>query len=72
MVSVPFVYCIIICHLLQNVTASENIILRGLHKGFAGTLISVSHDRKYISEVCDTVYRLERDGLHIAEKAFSS
>ena len=37
--------------------------VRGILKQFPGAIISVSHDRKYMSEVCDTVYRLTRDGL---------
>lgn len=30
---------------------------------FHGTIISVSHDRKYLEEVADVVYVLEKDGL---------
>lgn len=30
---------------------------------FGGCIISVSHDRKYLDEVCQKVYRLEKDGL---------
>ena len=56
----------------RNFSPLSNPVIRGLLKNFAGTLISVSHDRKYISEVCDTVYRLDHDGLHIVEKTFSS
>lgn len=56
----------------RNFSPLSNPVIRGLLKNFAGTLISVSHDRKYISEVCDTVYRLDHDGLHIVEKSFSS
>ena len=33
-------------------------------RAFGGTIISVSHDRKYLSEVCDTVYVLDEAGLH--------
>ena len=32
---------------------------------FDGCIISVSHDRKYISEVCDEVYELNADGLRM-------
>lgn len=32
-------------------------------KSFCGTIISVSHDRKYISDVCGTVYILSKSGL---------
>jgi ATPase subunit of ABC transporter with duplicated ATPase domains len=30
---------------------------------FAGTIISISHDRKYLAEVCNIVYELTVDGL---------
>ena len=30
---------------------------------FPGCILSVSHDRKYIGQVCDTVYQLEPQGL---------
>lgn len=33
-------------------------------RAFGGTIISVSHDRKYLQEVCDSVYVLDADGLH--------
>ena len=33
-------------------------------RAFGGTIIGVSHDRKYLSEVCDTVYVLDEAGLH--------
>ena len=32
-------------------------------KEYKGTIISVSHDRKYINEVVNTLYRLEPKGL---------
>jgi ATPase subunit of ABC transporter with duplicated ATPase domains len=37
--------------------------IRGLLRSFSGAIISVSHDRKYISEVCDKVYELNEQGL---------
>jgi len=30
---------------------------------FKGTIISITHDRKYISEVANKVYILTKDGL---------
>jgi len=30
---------------------------------FEGTVISVSHDRKFLTQVCDRLYRLTEDGL---------
>ena len=37
--------------------------VRGILRNFSGAVISVSHDRKYIAEVCDNVYRMTPDGL---------
>ncbi len=37
--------------------------LGSMLSGFGGAIISVSHDRKYIDEVCDTVYELTANGL---------
>ncbi|MBP5236802.1 MAG: ABC-F family ATP-binding cassette domain-containing protein [Clostridia bacterium] len=42
--------------------------VRAILKQFPGAIISVSHDRKYISEVCDTVYRLTAEGLTVTGK----
>ena len=37
--------------------------VRALIASFPGAVISVSHDRRFISEVCTRVYRLDEDGL---------
>ena len=37
--------------------------VRGILRAFPGAIISVSHDRKYIHEVCDTLYRMTPEGL---------
>ncbi|MBR6312087.1 MAG: ABC-F family ATP-binding cassette domain-containing protein, partial [Oscillospiraceae bacterium] len=37
--------------------------IRGILRGFPGAIISVSHDRKYVAEVCDAVYELTETGL---------
>jgi ATPase subunit of ABC transporter with duplicated ATPase domains len=42
--------------------------VRRILKQFPGTIISVSHDRKYIAEVCDKTYRLTSQGLVGVEK----
>ena len=39
--------------------------IRGLLRSFPGAIISVSHDRKFIGEVCDKVYVLSENGLSI-------
>jgi ATPase subunit of ABC transporter with duplicated ATPase domains len=31
---------------------------------YGGCIIAVSHDRKFIENVCDKVYMLDEDGLH--------
>lgn len=38
-------------------------VVRAALKGFGGAVISISHDRKYLNEVCDKVYELREDGL---------
>ena len=40
-----------------------NPIIRNILNQYGGTIISVSHDRKYIDEVVDTVYELTAFGL---------
>lgn len=42
-------------------------MIRQMVKEFPGAVISISHDRKYISEVCSRVYRLTADGLATME-----
>ena len=37
--------------------------IRALLRAFPGAILSVSHDRKYIAEVCTRVLRLTEDGL---------
>ena len=41
----------------------SNPIIRNKLKEFTGTIISVSHDRKYIKEVADKVFKLTKRGL---------
>lgn len=47
----------------RNFSPLSNPVIRKLLQEYKGTIISVSHDRKYISEVCDTVYRLTEKGI---------
>ena len=42
--------------------------VRKILKNFPGAIISISHDRKYLSEVCDKVYVMEKRGLRLEEK----
>ncbi len=47
----------------RNVSPLSNPVIRKVLKEFKGTLISISHDRKYIDEVIDELYVLSKDGL---------
>lgn len=47
----------------RNFSPLSNPVIRKLLKNVNAAIISVSHDRKYISEVCDTVYELTAKGL---------
>jgi ATPase subunit of ABC transporter with duplicated ATPase domains len=47
----------------RNFSPLSNPVLRGVLKEFGGVIISVSHDRKYINEVCGRVYTLTEQGL---------
>ena len=38
-------------------------VIRQMLAAFPGAIISISHDRKYIMEVCEKLYRLETHGL---------
>ncbi|MBR0131811.1 MAG: ABC-F family ATP-binding cassette domain-containing protein, partial [Lachnospiraceae bacterium] len=48
----------------RNFSPITGPVIRNMLKEFPGAIISVSHDRKYIAEVCDKVYLLDRTGLH--------
>lgn len=47
----------------RNVSPLSNPVIRKVLREFSGTIISVSHDRKYIEEVVDSLYLLTIDGL---------
>jgi len=49
----------------RNFSPLSNPVIRDVLRKFSGTIISVSHDRKYIEEVCDICYRLDGEGLHL-------
>lgn len=52
----------------RNVSPLSNPVIRKVLKDFDGTIISVSHDRKYLDEVIDVLYKLDKDGLRKIEK----
>lgn len=47
----------------RNVSPLSNPVIRKVLKEFKGTIISISHDRKYIAEVIDNLYILTPKGL---------
>ncbi len=47
----------------RNVSPLSNPVIRDVLRRFKGTIISVSHDRKYIEEVIDKLYILTEEGL---------
>ena len=52
----------------RNLSPLSGPEIRGILKGFPGAIISVSHDRKYMTEVCDKIYRLAPDGLTLLDR----
>ena len=47
----------------RNFSPLSNPVIRDILSDFGGAILSVSHDRKYLLEVCETLYRLTPDGL---------
>ena len=47
----------------RNLSPLSNPAIRNLFKSYGGAIISVSHDRKFISEVFDKAYELNENGL---------
>lgn len=44
----------------RNLSPLSNPVIRKILKKYPGSIISVSHDRKYIKEVCDTKFFIEK------------
>lgn len=47
----------------RNFSPLSNPVIRKLLAQFQGAIISISHDRKYLEEVCNRVYCLSEEGL---------
>ncbi|MDD3361764.1 MAG: ATP-binding cassette domain-containing protein [Hespellia sp.] len=54
----------------RNFSPLSGPVLRKMLRAFPGAVISISHDRKYMKEVCDTVYELTAEGLISRSGAF--
>lgn len=51
----------------RNFSPLSGPVIRKMLAEFQGAIISISHDRKYIAEVCEKVYRLTGEGLTLVE-----
>lgn len=47
----------------RNFSPISNPAIRDVLKSYGGTVISISHDRKFINEVCNKIYTLTEIGL---------
>ena len=47
----------------RNLSPLSGPVIREVFASFGGAIIAVSHDRKFLRDVCDTVYLLTKDGL---------
>ena len=47
----------------RNLSPLSGPVVRQALRNFPGAIISVSHDRKFMSEVCGTIYELTSNGL---------
>ena len=52
----------------RNFSPLSQPVIRQMLAQFNGAILSVSHDRKYIEQVCDKIYELTNDGLVEKEK----
>ena len=53
----------------RNFSPLSSPVVRAALFHFGGAIISVSHDRKYLNEVCDKIYELRQDGLFPIDKS---
>jgi len=51
----------------RNFSPLSGPVIRKMLADFPGAIISISHDRKYMREVCDKIYLLTADGLNLQE-----
>ncbi len=49
----------------RNFSPLSGPVIRKMLREFPGAVISISHDRKYIDEVCDKIYELNSKGLRL-------
>ena len=49
----------------RNFSPLSGPVIRRMLAEFPGAVISISHDRKFMDEVCSRVYRLTETGLRL-------
>lgn len=49
----------------RNFSPLSGPVIRKMLREFPGAIISISHDRKYMDEVCDKIYELNSKGLKL-------
>ena len=49
----------------RNFSPLSGPVIRKMLREFPGAIISISHDRKYMDEVCDKIYELSSMGLKV-------
>ncbi len=52
----------------RNFSPMSNPVIRRILAEYQGAILSVSHDRKFIEEVCTKSYRLTENGLEVVER----
>ena len=51
----------------RNFSPLSGPVIRKMLREFPGAVISISHDRKYMDEVCEKKYILDCEGLHLQD-----
>jgi len=51
----------------RNLSPLSNPAIRRVLQSYSGAIISISHDRKYMEEVCTKVYSLNENGLQVLQ-----
>ena len=49
----------------RNFSPLSGPVIRKILREFPGAVISISHDRKYIEDMCDKIYQLNPNGLQL-------
>ena len=53
----------------RNLSPLSNPVIRNAFKNYKGAIVAISHDRKFITEVADEVYKLTSKGFNHIDKS---